>query len=222
MRSLATVTLQRLARVFLAGTLAILPLVITVGIVLWVVDFLHRALGPGTLIGDGLTKLGLRFSTNDTVAYSLGFVVVFAVVLLIGVAVEAGARNILRRLIDRILKRIPIIGSIYGTSKQLVDVFDKSDATKLQGMQAVMCFFGESGACGILALLVSPQKYSIRGREYQIVIVPTAPVPFGGGLFFIPSDAIQPAGMSVEGLMSVYVSMGVSAPQFLHGGDAAS
>ena len=43
------------------------------------------------------------------------------------------------------------------------------------------------------------------------MIVPTAPVPVGGGLFFIPVEMVQPTDVSVEGLMSIYVSMGVSA-----------
>ena len=67
-----------------------------------------------------------------------------------------------------------------------------------------------------LALLVSPQIYVIDGREYKIVIVPTAPVPFGGGLLFVPTECVRAADMSVEGLMSIYVSMGVTAPQFMH------
>ena len=115
------------------------------------------------------------------------------------------------------MQRIPIIGSIYGTSKQLVTLFEKKDPEKLQGMKAVFCFFGEKTGAGILALLVSPEQYCINGRDFHIVIVPTAPVPVGGGLFFIPVEMVQPTDVSVEGLMSIYVSMGVSAPQFLPG-----
>ena len=68
-----------------------------------------------------------------------------------------------------------------------------------------------------LALLVSPQIYTIDGRACKIVIVPTAPVPFGGALLFVPAECIRVADMSVEGLMSIYVSMGVTAPRFISG-----
>jgi len=47
------------------------------------------------------------------------------------------------------------------------------------------------------------------------VIVPTAPVPFGGGLLFVPVEQVVPAGMSVDAMMSVYLSMGVSLPEHL-------
>jgi uncharacterized membrane protein len=82
-------------------------------------------------------------------------------------------------------------------------------------MKAVFCFFGGQCGAGVLALLVSPERFRIKGRDYYIVIVPTAPVPVGGGLLFVPAEIVQPADVSVEGLMSIYVSMGVTASQFL-------
>jgi uncharacterized membrane protein len=221
MTGLISNNFRRLSRYFLAGILAVLPVVITVSIVAWAAGFVRQILGPGTLIGEGLTNLGLRFVTNDTVAYLVGGVLVLAGVLLIGVAVEAGAKNLFQQLMDVAMRRIPIVNSIYGTSKQLVTLFEKKDPDKLQGMKAVFCFFGEKTGAGILALLVSPEQFCINGRNFHIVIVPTAPVPVGGGLFFIPVEMIQPTDVSVEGLMSIYVSMGVSAPQFLPGSTAS-
>jgi uncharacterized membrane protein len=217
MSQLVIKNLQRLARSFLAGILAVLPVVITVAIVAWAAGFVRRILGPGTLIGEALTALGLRFVTNDTVAYLIGGLLVLVGVFLLGLAVEAGAKNLVQKLLDGAMRRIPIIASIYGTSKQLVTLFEKKDPGKLPGMKAVFCFFGEKTGAGLLALLVSPQQYCINGRNYHIVIVPTAPMPVGGGLFFIPVEMVQPTNVPVEGLMSIYVSMGVSAPQFLPG-----
>jgi uncharacterized membrane protein len=217
MKGLFLNNLRRLLRSFLAGIVAVLPVVITVAIVAWVAGFVRQILGPGTLIGEGLTALGLRFVTNDTTAYLIGGLLVLGCVLLIGVAVEAGAKNLFQRLVDLAMRRIPIVNSIYGTSKQLVTLFEKKDPEKVQGMKAVFCFFGEKTGAGILALLVSPEQYCINARNYHIVIVPTAPMPIGGGLFFIPVEMVQPTDVSVEGLMSIYVSMGVSAPQFLPG-----
>jgi uncharacterized membrane protein len=45
--------------------------------------------------------------------------------------------------------------------------------------------------------------------------VPTSPVPVGGGLLFVPAEVVQPTDLSVEGLISIYVSMGITADQFL-------
>jgi uncharacterized membrane protein len=48
--------------------------------------------------------------------------------------------------------------------------------------------------------------------SYHTVVVKP---PVGGGLVFVPAEAVQPTDLTVEGLISIYVSMGISADQFL-------
>ena len=45
------------------------------------------------------------------------------------------------------------------------------------------------------------------------VLVPFAPVPFGGALIYVPQDWVRPAEGGVEKLVNVYVSMGVTPPE---------
>jgi uncharacterized membrane protein len=207
--------LRRVVRWFVAGVLAILPVVITVGVVAWVGNLVRQVMGRGTAIGAALRRLGLEFASNDTAAYCLGVLIVLGVIFGIGVAVESGARGLIQRLSDIVLQRIPLVGSVYGTSKQVVGMFGRNDDAALKGMKPVFCSFGQAAGAGFLALLVSPQRYRICGREYHIVIVPTSPVPIGGGLVFVPAEVVQPTDLNVEGLMSIYVSMGITAGQFL-------
>jgi uncharacterized membrane protein len=215
MRWLIDMTLGRAARCFVAGVLAILPLVITVVVVAWAGGFVTKFLGPNTLVGQAVRRLGLPFATNDMTAYAVGAALVLAVIFLLGAAVETGAKSLVQRLQDAILQRIPIIGSVYGTSKQLVGIMDKKGDDNLKGMRCVFCNFGGASGGGVLALLVSPERFRLSGQDYHIVIVPTAPVPVGGGLLFVPVEKVQPVDVSVEGLMSIYVSMGITAPQYL-------
>ncbi len=215
MQWLINMTFRRAARCFLAGIITVLPLVITIAVVVWAASLVAGLLGPSTIVGEGLRTMGLQFVTHDMSAYAIGVAMVVAMVFLVGTAVEAGARTLIQRLLDAMLQRIPIIGSVYGTSKQLVGMVDKKDDDSLKGMRSVFCYFGGETGAGVLALLVSPERFRLNGREYHIVIVPTAPVPVGGGLLFIPVEMVQPADVSVEALMSIYVSMGVTAPQFL-------
>ena len=206
---------QRIVGYFVAGVLAVLPLVITIAVVVWVTDFLREFIGPGTVVGKTLRSFGMNFVSNDTLAYILGWALVLAVVFGLGLLMEFGARKLLQRIVDTLLNRVPVVGSIYNTSKQLTGMLDKKDEADIKGMQAVFCFFGKDNPTGLLALLTSPERFSIAGREYFAVIVPTAPVPVGGGLIFVPADSVVPADIPIDGLMSVYVSMGVTAPEFL-------
>ena len=215
MNTLLHMTFRRAVSCFLAGILTILPLVITVAVVIWVADFVRRLLGPKTLLGEAIRGLGLTLASDQTLAYVIGAGRVLAAVFVIGVAVESGARNLVRRVPDLLLQRIPIVGSVYGTSKQLVAMLDKKEGDGVKGMKVVFCFFGQDNNAGVLALLASPQRFLINGRQYQIVVIPTAPMPIGGGLLFVPVEMLRPADVSVEALMSIYVSMGMTAPQFL-------
>src|SRR5262245_30133891 len=106
--------LQRIGSCFLAGLLAILPVVLTVGVVVWVAGFLQRFLGPDTLFGRALVSLGLSLGSDMLVAYVLGWVFVLAAILLLGLVVQLGARRLLQRLLDAVLLRIPLVGQIYG------------------------------------------------------------------------------------------------------------
>jgi uncharacterized membrane protein len=221
MRYLFKQTWAQLTAYFLTGLFAVLPLVITLAIVGWLVSFIS----PDTPVGRVLMQLGAWVSpaTEEELAAGtswiptvLGLIVVIGGLFAFGfVLVELGIRKWLGRLVDGLVARVPLIGQVYGTSKQLVEMLDKSDKEQLQGMAPVFCYFGRERNAGVLALLVSPQHFVIKGREYQIVVVPTAPVPFGGGMLFIPTELVEPAEMSVDGLMSIYISMGVTAPQYM-------
>ena len=49
---------------FLAGLFALLPIVITLGIMAWAGGLLKEWLGPESFVGQALSRLGLRFVTN--------------------------------------------------------------------------------------------------------------------------------------------------------------
>jgi len=52
----------------------------------------------------------------------------------------------------------------------------------------------------------------IDGRRYFAVLVPTAPVPIGGGLLYVPVEWVKPANMGIDKLTEIYVSMGLTPP----------
>lgn len=199
-------------RYFLSGVAAILPLVVTVALVFWLTNFLTDWLGPTTAFGKILRSLGITFAPNSQIPYLCGWVVVLAILLVLGFFVDAVTRKMAVRWFDAFVKRIPLIGTIYGTARQFTELMNQGGDDKMKGMSPVYCRFGSAGGgVLVLALLPSPDEYEIDGNKYRVVIVPTAPVPFGGGMFFIPSADVFPADMSIEALMNFYVSMGVSA-----------
>lgn len=206
---------RSLVQCFLAGVFAVLPLVITVAIVAWVAGTLKGFVGPDALFGRLLQHLGLQFASNNTLAYVMGWIVVLAGIFVLGVLVQMGAKRLFLGKLDTLAQHIPLLGGVYGTARQVVGMMDKKGGTDLQGMRVVYCFLGKEKGALLLGLLPTPQLFRVGDIDYHAVLVPTSPVPVGGGLIFVPAHSIQPADISVDAFMSIYVSMGVSAAQFL-------
>lgn len=203
---------NRVVRYFLAGLFAILPLLITVISITWTLGFLGQLVGPETFLGKQLSNIGLNFVTNPVVAYGIGWIGICIGTLILGFLVESGMRGLFSKVTEAIAKRLPLVGKVYDTSKQLVDMLDSGGDDKLKGMGVVYCTFGKKGGVGVLALLPTPEPIKINDKNFYVVLVPQSPVPIGGGLLFMPVDSVERVDMSVETLMSIYVSMGVTAP----------
>lgn len=204
-------------RIFITGVLALLPLALTLYVLGWVVGILHDLAGPGSSIGRLLTSAGLSLVACEITAYVLGFLGAAALVFGLGLLGEWGLFRSWRELLDRLLRRVPMFGTLYEAAKQLTSLFHrKPDA--MQSMIPVMCYFGGDRSVGTPALMPTPELVRMGEVDYHLVILPTAPVPFGGALLCVKADWIEPAGCSLEELVSIYVSMGVTAPSSLgHG-----
>ncbi|MDO5567249.1 MAG: DUF502 domain-containing protein [Planctomycetia bacterium] len=198
-------------RYFISGTVIVLPLVVTVAIVLWLSKFFITWLGPSTAFGKMLSNLGIKFVEGNSYAYIFGWLLVLVTLFLIGFFAEVVIRQAVIKWFDGLIQRIPLIGMIYGTTRKFTDLVKTQSKDELKSMSPVYCRFGsQGGGVLVLALMPSDDVYEIEGSKYRVVIVPTAPVPFGGGMFIVPIDDVFPAKMSIEALTSFYVSMGVT------------
>jgi len=206
----------RLAGVFAAGLLALLPMVATVALMAVGVSFVYGWVGPSSLFGSFLVRLGFGLGGSEILSYLVGVGIVGVGIFAVGLLVELGLRRWLRHASDTVLGRIPVVRTVYETVGNFVAMLSKEGPSSSRGMTPVWCRFGESPGTLVLGLLSSPDPVWIDGARFRVVIVPTAPVPVGGGLLFIPEERVLPApSLGVDALTSIYVSMGVTAPQFL-------
>lgn len=195
-----------------AGFLALLPLVLTFGLVAWLASFVAVFLGPGSFAGGLLARLGFTFVSHPAAAYALGLFILVAAIYVLGMIVRTRLKGHLASIAQSIIGPIPVVGKLYGIVRKFVELIDRKDETNLDAMTTVWCFFGGEGGTAVLALMPSPEPIMLGGKRYRAVLVPTAPVPFGGALLYVPEEWVTPAGIGVEGLTSTYVSMGISSP----------
>jgi uncharacterized membrane protein len=138
----------------------------------------------------------------------------------LGVFVEAGMKSRWQVLLDSVLNRVPLVRTIYNAVTKITQMFEINDQSEMKSMTAVMCFFGsgsggEQGNTAVLALLTSPQPIKMNGHNYYTIMIPTAPVPFGGAIMYVPVEWVKPADITFDELFNVYMSMGVTSPEYL-------
>jgi uncharacterized membrane protein len=202
---------RAIAATWLAGLIALLPLAVTVAVLAWAISLVNQIVGPASFVGRLFAKLGYPFSSNPGLQYLFGTLVLVALIYVLGLAVQAGLKGPLKGMAARILRRVPIVGRVYGLADRFVGLLDQKDDADIGAMSPVWCVFGGKGAA-VLALAPSAEPIDIDGQRYLGVLIPTAPVPFGGALLYVPAEWVRPADIGVERLTAIYVSMGITPP----------
>ncbi len=217
-------------RPLLTGMLALLPLTATLVLLLWAVQLIGQWLGPGSAFGSLLTRIGLGVTADSPLlGYLLGMALLLALVYGTGLLVEAGLQRGVDRMVQALVQRIPVVRTVYDVAHRLVGLLSTPQDEGLKSMSPVWLYFGGPPGAGeaarttaVLGLRTTPSPILLGGQPFHGVLVPTAPVPVGGGLLFVPADWVVPAEIGIEGVTSIYVSMGVTAGEHLRRGTATA
>jgi uncharacterized membrane protein len=197
---------------FLAGLVVLLPVVLTILIIAWIVDFLRGQLGPGSFLGDILLRGGLIITGPgyDTLAFFLGVLIALLGIWFLGVIARSQAQEGISRFIDRIFTQMPIIRTIYNPVSRVVRMTTDKN-TDFSGMSVVAVRFAGVDT-DVLALLASQEVYLIGGERRRMIYLPAAPLPMSGGLLLVAETSIMAVPeMKVDDLLRVYFSLGALA-----------
>jgi uncharacterized membrane protein len=206
--------MSRLARTFIAGLLVILPIVLTIVLVVWVAQIVITFVGPNSFTGRMLITIGFGISATTWIAYLFGVLIVAFCIYVLGVTAQTRVQHSVHNIIGSVMQRIPLIGYVYDMAKRLIAIVERrDDGGGFKGMRPVWCFFGGEGGAAVLAVLPVNETVMLGGEPYHVVLVPSSPVPVGGALIYVPVRWVKPADIGIEGLMSIYVAMGVTSRQ---------
>ncbi|WP_310496545.1 DUF502 domain-containing protein [Sandarakinorhabdus sp.] len=199
--------MRRFLSPFVTGLVFLAPVLLTVVILNWLSGYLIAALGPSTPIGAGLARGGMFFTPSPLLAFWLGWALAAVVIWAIGLAVQTRARDRLEGGLDALIGRIPVIGPLYRPLAQFVRMMGNAPGGEMSGMAVVSVSFGDHVEA--LALLTSPRTHDFGQGPRLLILIPTAPVPVGGGMLFVePSRVKRVPSMGVDDLAKLYVTMG--------------
>ena len=199
---------SELRRCFLAGLLALVPLVVTVTLLRFVVSLM-----------DGLLdQLPHRLHPDSYLPWhipGLGVVLAVSLTIVVGAATRHYVGSRLLVLWEALLRHIPLVRGIYGASKQLLEAIFVSGSDSFK--RAVLVEYPRRGVWAI-GLVTGPARGELadlalaRGQRLLNVYLPHTPNPTAGVYVAIPEEQALPLEMTVEEALKVVISGGIVTP----------
>lgn len=201
--------LGRLRNWFLAGILVSAPIGITIWITWSLIDFVDnrvRPLVPRAWDPDNY----LPFSVPG-----LGVLLVLSGLVLIGMFAAGLLGRWVMNLGEQLLARVPVVRSIYGAAKQVMETLlaDRSRAFR----EVVLVEYPERGTWAV-AFVTAETGGEIQRRlkgEVVSLFIPAVPNPTTGFLLFLPREDVRPLAMTVEQGLKLVISGGIVTPDKL-------
>jgi uncharacterized membrane protein len=175
----------------------IAPALVTIWVVRFLFHFLDEWLRPVEvrILGRYIPGTGLLAT----------FVLLYTVGLL---AAHFLGRGIIRGT-ERLILRLPVIGDVYGSSKQIMEAVSNPHA---MGFRRVVSF--EFPRPGMRAIgFVTRELTGEAGERVYVVFMPTTPNPTTGFMIYLPVELAQDTGLSVDQALRMVVSGGMVTPE---------
>lgn len=205
---------------FITGLVILLPLVVTIAVVIFLVNFLTEPfIGMVSALFAKLDFINQGFlflSREQVIRYTSKFLILILLFLLtvgLGMITRWFLINSIFNLGDKILHRIPIVNTVYKTTQDIIKTLFVSDKNSFK--QVVMVPFPRADVF-VLGLIAreSPRVCSSTvGHELVSVFVPTTPNPTTGYLLMFKRSELLVIDMKPEDAIKYIVSCGVIIPE---------
>lgn len=196
-------------RRIVSGLLVVVP----VGLTIFILRFLYQ------LTAGQLTPVmrPLFRTLPDYVVPAASIILLLLVIYVIGMVARVFIGRKIIALIESILENIPLVKTVYGASKQVVQTLSlQDDAAQFKSVVIV-----DFPRPGMKAFAFVTGKIAFQDEETGIVrqhyrvFVPTTPNPTSGYLEFVPVEEVEPCGISTEDAVKGILSAGLVMPEVI-------
>src|SRR3970040_795670 len=192
-------------RYLVAGLLIWVPL----GVTLLIVKFLVH------LIDQTLLLLPVSIQPENLLGFripGLGLVLTAVIVIVTGIVVANLFGMQLFTIGEQLLRRIPVVRSIYGAVKQVTESMFSS-GNSFRKVVLVEYPRKEMWTLAFQTGSGSPEIREKTGRDITSVFIPTTPNPTSGFFLMAPSEDVIELDMSVDDGLKMVLSVGVVVPR---------
>ena len=197
--------MRHLSKTLGSGLLVIVPIGLTYLVLKFLFDIMDGLLEPvvGAAFGRHIPGAGLAF---------LALLVYLAGLL----TLHFLGRRLLKLGMVLLLK-VPVVGTVYSTAKQLIDSFGGTGDT---GFKRVVVVEYPRVSCWTIGFLTGTTK-DRNGETFALVYIPTAPTPNSGWVAVLPYDDVRDTDLTVQTALRLVLSGGITVPDRISWGKGA-
>ena len=194
---------NHLKKKFITGLFILIPVIVTAYIIYIVVAFIENLIGPA------LRNIFFQVFQREVYITGTAFLIFIVVTYLTGLFVSNYFGKTVFARVERVVTKIPIVKSIYGSVKDMTEAFSSDKIKSFKEVVLVEFPFKERYAIGLVT-----RRVEIKGVQHCSVFIPTTPNPTSGYIIFIPESDLLFLDMATDDALKYIISLGTSRSGF--------
>tara|TARA_R110002110_G_scaffold260260_1_gene475908 strand:- start:96182 stop:97027 length:846 start_codon:yes stop_codon:yes gene_type:complete len=201
----------KLRSYFFAGLLTVAPIGLTMWLFWVLLKFVDSRITP--LIPQNYNPNTYLHAIVPFEVPGVGLIVLIAALIIIGAMTRVLLGRTLVRMSENLVNRMPVVRSVYGATKQIVESVLKGQSEAFR--QVVLFEYPRRGswAIGFVTGQTRGEVQNLTDDDVVNVFLPTTPNPTSGYLLFLPRRELIPLTMSVEEGIKMIISGGIVTPE---------
>ncbi|MES0874014.1 DUF502 domain-containing protein [Sinimarinibacterium thermocellulolyticum] len=191
-----------LTGIFLTGLLAVLPIVVTITLVLWLIQLAEALFGG---------MLGALLPRSAHLP-GMGLLLAIAIIFAVGLGLKGVFMSQLLRWFENVLNRIPLIKTVYGAVRDLTAMlgnngeraFSRVVMVRLPGLPIRLVGF---------VTIEDLRGAGLADADDEVAVYLPMSYQIGGYTVLLPRRCLTPLDMGFEDAMRLVITAGLSRPE---------
>ena len=199
--------LARFRSYFLAGILVTSPILITAYVTWMIITFIDNQVA-------GILPESLDFTKKlPHQIPGLGLIISIIAITFIGALTPGFIGRTLLKTGERVLDKMPVVRSIYGAIKQIMETVMSTNSESFR--EVVLVEYPRKGiwVIGFVTGETKGEVQTLNKEKLINVFIPTTPNPTSGFLLFLPKKDLIYMAMKVEDAVKMVISGGIVTPK---------
>ena len=194
---------KHLKKKFITGLLVLIPLIVTAYIIFLIVSFIENFVGPA------LRNIFFQVFQREVYITGTAFLIFIVITYFTGLFVSNYFGKTVFARGERIVAKIPIVKSIYGSVKDMTEAFSSDKIKSFKEVVLIDFPFKGRYAIGLVT-----NRVELNGVRHCSVFIPTTPNPTSGYIILAPENDLVFLEMATDDALKYVISLGTSRSGF--------